>query len=118
MGIGRKHRVHVTDFDYKGHQHRASEHDPQFGIKSDKTDHIAAHKSGALWAPNATRVSAGGQTDIDAELSWRCPSEGSAIRFSAGFTASKARTATTVITAISAQASLIARASASFSTNA
>ncbi len=41
-------KVHMRDFDYKGHQHRASKDDPQYEIKSDKTDHIAAHKGGAL----------------------------------------------------------------------
>ena len=40
--------VHTEDFDYKGHTHRASLDDPQYEIKSDKTDHIAAHKGGAL----------------------------------------------------------------------
>lgn len=40
--------VHTKDFDYKGHTHRASEDDPQYEIKSDKTDHIAAHKGAAL----------------------------------------------------------------------
>ena len=40
--------VHTRDFDYKGHTHRATESDPQYEIKSDKTDHIAAHKGGAL----------------------------------------------------------------------
>ena len=41
-------RVHTSDFDYKGHTHRASVGQPQYEIKSDKTDHIAAHKGGAL----------------------------------------------------------------------
>ena len=41
-------KVHTTDFDYKGHTHRASADDPQYEIKSDKTDHIAAHKGNAL----------------------------------------------------------------------
>ena len=45
---GRIIRVHTSDFDYKGHTHRASESDPQYEIKSDKTDHIAAHRGGAL----------------------------------------------------------------------
>jgi hypothetical protein len=45
---GTIHKVHTTDFDYKGHTHRASADDPQYEIKSDKTDHIAAHKSSAL----------------------------------------------------------------------
>jgi hypothetical protein len=40
--------VHITDFDYKGHARRASKDDPQYEIKSDKTDHIAAHKGGVL----------------------------------------------------------------------
>jgi len=41
-------RVHTKDFDYKGHTHRASGEDPQYEIKSDKTDHVAAHKGSAL----------------------------------------------------------------------
>jgi hypothetical protein len=41
-------RIHTADFDYKGHTHRATEDDPQYEIKSDKTDHVAAHKGGAL----------------------------------------------------------------------
>ena len=45
---GRITKVHTADFDYKGHTRRASESDPQYEIKSDKTDHIAAHKGSAL----------------------------------------------------------------------
>ena len=45
---GRIIGVHHADFDYKGHRHRASQDQPQYEIKSDKTDHIAAHKDGAL----------------------------------------------------------------------
>jgi hypothetical protein len=41
-------RIHVSDFDYKGHTHRASREYPQYEIKSSKTNHIAAHRSGAL----------------------------------------------------------------------
>lgn len=41
-------KVHVRDFDYKGHTHRATADDPQYEIHSDKSDHIAAHKGGAL----------------------------------------------------------------------
>ena len=41
-------KVHTRDFDYKGYTHHATEDDPQFEIKSDKTDHIAAHKGSAL----------------------------------------------------------------------
>ena len=40
--------VHTRDFDYKGYTHHASQEDPQYEIKSDKTDHIAAHKGGVL----------------------------------------------------------------------
>lgn len=40
--------IHTRDFDYKGHTHRVTEGDPQYEIKSDKTDHIAAHKGAAL----------------------------------------------------------------------
>ena len=40
--------VHTADFDYKGHVHHASKDDPQYEIRSDKSDHIAAHKGGAL----------------------------------------------------------------------
>lgn len=40
--------IHTKDFDYKGYIHHASKDDPQYEIKSDKTDHIAAHKESAL----------------------------------------------------------------------
>lgn len=40
--------VRTADFDYKGHVHRASPETPQYLIKSDKTDHVAAHKGSAL----------------------------------------------------------------------
>lgn len=40
--------IHTKDFDYKGHVRHASEDDPQYEIKSDKTDHVAAHKGSAL----------------------------------------------------------------------
>jgi hypothetical protein len=40
--------VHAHDFDYKGYTHHASKDDPQYEIKSDKTDHVAAHKGSAL----------------------------------------------------------------------
>ena len=41
-------KIHPRDFDYKGHTHHASADDPQYEIKSDKTDHVAAHKGSAL----------------------------------------------------------------------
>jgi hypothetical protein len=45
---GRIIRVHTTDVDYKGYTHHASTEEPQYEIKSDKTDHIALHKGSAL----------------------------------------------------------------------
>ena len=41
-------KVHKRDFDYKGHSHRATSDEPQYEIKSDKTDHIAAHRGAVL----------------------------------------------------------------------
>ena len=41
-------KVHTKDFNYKGYTRHATEEDPQYEIKSDKTDHIAAHKGRAL----------------------------------------------------------------------
>lgn len=40
--------IHTTDLNYKGYVHHATEGDPQYEIKSDKTDHVAAHKGSAL----------------------------------------------------------------------
>ena len=34
-------KVHSSDVDYKGYVHHASPDDPQYEIKSDKTDHVA-----------------------------------------------------------------------------
>ncbi|MEX4002141.1 DUF2945 domain-containing protein [Paraburkholderia sp. EG285A] len=48
--------IHTQDFDYKGHRHHASKADPQYEIRSDKTDHIAAHRGSVL-----ELVSAAGQ---------------------------------------------------------
>jgi hypothetical protein len=45
---GRIIKVHTTDLDYKGHTHYATPDEPQYEIKSDKTDHIALHKGSAL----------------------------------------------------------------------
>ena len=41
---GRIVKVHTRDFDYKGYTHHASKDEPQYEIKSDKSEHIAAHK--------------------------------------------------------------------------
>lgn len=45
---GKVTRVHTKDTEYKGHKRYASEDEPQYEIKSDKTDHIAMHKDSAL----------------------------------------------------------------------
>ena len=45
---GRIIKLHTRDVDYKGHTRHASDNDPQYEIKSDKTDHIALHKGSAL----------------------------------------------------------------------
>lgn len=41
-------KKHTSNFDYKGYTHHASADEPQYEIKSSKTDHIAAHKGSAL----------------------------------------------------------------------
>ncbi len=38
----------VSDVTYKGYTHHATKEEPQYFIKSDKTDHIAIHKGSAL----------------------------------------------------------------------
>jgi hypothetical protein len=38
----------VSDVNFKGYTHHATKEEPQFYIKSDKTDHIAIHKGSAL----------------------------------------------------------------------
>lgn len=48
-------KVHTSDFSYKGYTHHATKDDPQYEIKSDKTDHIAAHKGAALKKINKNR---------------------------------------------------------------
>ena len=45
---GRIVRVHTRDVNYKGYVHHASEEDPQYEIKSDKTEHVALHKGKVL----------------------------------------------------------------------
>ena len=45
---GRIIKVHTRATGYKGYTHHATEDDPQYEIKSDKTDHIAIHKTAAL----------------------------------------------------------------------
>jgi hypothetical protein len=45
---GRIVKVHTKNVNYKGYVHHASKEDPQYEIKSDKTDHIALHKTAAI----------------------------------------------------------------------
>ena len=45
---GRIVRVHTKNISYKGYTHHASTDDPQYEIKSDKTDHVALHKGRVL----------------------------------------------------------------------
>jgi len=49
-GRVRGHIVHVyrRDVTCKGYVHHASADDPQYAIKSDKTDHVALHKGRVL----------------------------------------------------------------------
>ena len=41
-------KVHTKDVNYKGYVHHASKENPQYEIKSDKTDQVALHKASAL----------------------------------------------------------------------
>jgi hypothetical protein len=41
-------RIHTKNADYKGYTHHATADDPQYEIKSDKSDHVAMHKGKAL----------------------------------------------------------------------
>jgi hypothetical protein len=45
---GRVLRVHRKDVNYKGYIHHASPDDPQYEIRSDRTEHVALHKGRAL----------------------------------------------------------------------
>ena len=46
---GRIVKVHTKNVNYKGYYiHHASKENPQYEIKSDKTDHVALHKGSAL----------------------------------------------------------------------
>ena len=45
---GRIIKVHRKDVAYKGYTHHASADDPQYEIQSDRSDHVAMHKGGAL----------------------------------------------------------------------
>ena len=41
-------KIHTKDSKHKGYTHHAGKDDPQYEIKSDKTDHVAMHKGSAL----------------------------------------------------------------------
>lgn len=41
-------KIHTSDFDFKGYTHHASPENPHYEIKSNKTNHIAAHKGNVL----------------------------------------------------------------------
>lgn len=41
-------KVHTKDTNYKGYTHHASPDEPQYEIKSDRTDHVAMHRGRAL----------------------------------------------------------------------
>jgi hypothetical protein len=41
-------KILTADTPFKGHTIHASKEEPQYQIKSDKTDHIAVHKGSAL----------------------------------------------------------------------
>ena len=45
---GRIVKVHTKNVNYKGYIHHASKSEPQYEIRSDKTDHVALHKGAAL----------------------------------------------------------------------
>lgn len=41
-------RVHTRNIDCKGYTHHASSDEPQYEIRSSRTDHVAMHKRKAL----------------------------------------------------------------------
>ncbi|MDO1527712.1 DUF2945 domain-containing protein [Fulvimonas sp. R45] len=41
-------KVHTRDVDWKGYTHHASDEEPQYEIRSDRTEHVALHKGKAL----------------------------------------------------------------------
>lgn len=41
-------KIHERDFEFLGRTRRASKDEPQYEVRSDKTDHLAAHKGSAL----------------------------------------------------------------------
>ena len=49
---GRIIKIHKNDVEYKGYTHHATADDPQYEIKSDKTEHVAMHTGSALKKKN------------------------------------------------------------------
>ena len=49
---GRIIAIHTSDVVWKGYVHHATRDEPQYEIKSDKTDHVALHKGSALQIHN------------------------------------------------------------------
>ncbi|HWV36607.1 MAG TPA: DUF2945 domain-containing protein [Thermomicrobiales bacterium] len=47
-------KVHTRDTAYKGHMRRCTEDEPQYEIKSDKTDHIAVHAGDTTFRDGAS----------------------------------------------------------------
>jgi hypothetical protein len=45
---GKITKVIISEIEFKGYKVHASKDEPQYEIKSDKTDHIAMHKGSAL----------------------------------------------------------------------
>ena len=45
---GRIIKIDKNDVEYKRYTHHATADDPQYEIKSDKTEHVAMHKGSAL----------------------------------------------------------------------
>jgi hypothetical protein len=45
---GRVINLHTRDTVYNGYRRHASKDEPQYEIKSDRTDHVAMHKGSAL----------------------------------------------------------------------
>jgi hypothetical protein len=41
-------KVHTNEVNWKGYTHHASAEDPQYEIRSDKTDHVALHRGKPL----------------------------------------------------------------------
>lgn len=46
--VGTVTKVHKKDFEFMGRTRRASDDEPQYEVRSDKTGHHAAHKGSAL----------------------------------------------------------------------